>query len=89
MSDDFGYVNARIRCRRCQLLHEGFFREALTLSFSEMVKVLGETPYGADLTGDTLADVDRAVRSHLTREILLRFCFSFALHSRSPSCRAL
>jgi V/A-type H+-transporting ATPase subunit C len=69
LSDDFGYLNARIRCRRRQLLQEGFFREALTLSFSEMVKVLGETPYGADLTGDALSDVDRAVRIHLHRTV--------------------
>ena len=69
MSDDFSYLNARIRCRRRQLLHEGFFREALALGFSEMVKVLGETPYGADLTGDDLADVDRAVRVHLNHTV--------------------
>lgn len=69
MSDDFGYLNARIRCRRRQLLHEGFFSEALGLGFSEMVKVLGATPYGADLTGDDLADVDRAVRVHLNRTV--------------------
>ncbi|MEJ2725073.1 MAG: V-type ATPase subunit [Deltaproteobacteria bacterium] len=69
MSDDFGYLNARIRCRRRELLHEGFFREALTLSFPELVKVLGETQYGADLTGDSLSDVDRAVRVHLDRTV--------------------
>ena len=69
MSDDFGYLNARIRSRRQQLLHEGFFREALTLSFSEMVKILGETPYGAELTGEDLSDVDRAVRGHLARTL--------------------
>jgi V/A-type H+-transporting ATPase subunit C len=69
VSDDFGYLNARIRSRRRQLLHEGFFREALTLSFSEIVKVLGETPYGADLTGEALPDVDRAVRVHLSRTV--------------------
>jgi V/A-type H+-transporting ATPase subunit C len=69
VSDDFGYLNARIRCRRRQLLQEGFFREALGLSFPEMVKVLGETVYGADLTGDSLPEVDRAVRAHLTRTV--------------------
>jgi V/A-type H+-transporting ATPase subunit C len=69
VSDDFGYLNARIRCRRRQLLQEGFFREALALSFPEMVKVLGETVYGADLTGDSLPEVDRAVRAHLTRTV--------------------
>jgi V/A-type H+-transporting ATPase subunit C len=69
VSDDFGYLNARIRYRRRQLLQEGFFREALTLSFSEMVKVLGETVYGADLTGDSLPEVDRAVGAHLNRTV--------------------
>jgi len=69
VSDDFGYLNARIRYRRRQLLQEGFFREALTLSFPEMVKVLGETVYGADLTGDSLPEVDRAVGVHLNRTV--------------------
>jgi V/A-type H+-transporting ATPase subunit C len=69
VSDDFGYLNARIRYRRRQLLQEGFFREALSLSFSELVKVLGETVYGADLTGDSLSEVDRAVGIHFTRTV--------------------
>jgi V/A-type H+-transporting ATPase subunit C len=69
LADDFGYLNSRIRYRRRELLQEGFFREALTLKFSEMVKVLGDTPYGADLTGDSLPDVDRAVQVHLTRTV--------------------
>jgi V/A-type H+/Na+-transporting ATPase subunit C len=69
LPDDFGYLNARIRHRRRQLLQEGFFREALNLSFSEIVKVLGETPYGADLTGEALSDVDRAVQVHLARTV--------------------
>ncbi len=69
MTDDFAYLNARIRVRRSQLLHEGFFSEALKLSFPEMVKVLGETIYGPDLTGDNLADVDRAVLVHLNRTV--------------------
>lgn len=69
MTNDFGYLNARIRVRRSRLLHEGFFSEALRLSFPEMVKVLGETIYGPDLTGDTLADVDRAVMVHLSRTV--------------------
>lgn len=69
MSDDFGYLNARIRVRRSQLLHEPFFREALSLSFPEVVKVLGESSYGPDLSGDTLADVDRAVRVHFNRSV--------------------
>ena len=69
MTDDFGYLNARLRVRRSQLLHEGFFGEALRLSFPELVKVLGETIYGPDLTGDTLTDVDRAVLVHLSRTV--------------------
>jgi V/A-type H+/Na+-transporting ATPase subunit C len=67
VADDFGYLNARIRVRSARLLHEGFFREALHLSFPEFVKVLAESTYGPDLTGDTLAEVDRAVSLHLKR----------------------
>jgi len=67
--DDFGYLNARIRHRRRELLPEGFFREALNLSFAEIVKLLGESRYGAELTGETLSDVDRAVQLHLAHTI--------------------
>jgi len=69
VADDFGYLNARIRVRSSRLLHEGFFREALRLSFSELVKVLAESDYGPDLAGHTLADVDRAVSGHLNRTV--------------------
>jgi V/A-type H+-transporting ATPase subunit C len=69
LTDDFGYLNARIRIRRSQLLPDGFFSEALRLSFPELVKVLGETIYGPDLTGEGLADVDRAVMVHLSRTV--------------------
>lgn len=69
MADDFGYLNARIRARSARLLHEGFFREALRLSFSEFVKILAESTYGPDLTGDTLADVDHALARHLNRTV--------------------
>jgi V/A-type H+-transporting ATPase subunit C len=69
VSDDFGYLNARIRVRRSQLLPDGFFSEALRLSFPELVKVLGETIYGPDLTGESLAHVDRAVMVHLSRTV--------------------
>jgi len=69
VADDFGYLNARIRVRSSRLLHEGFFREALHLSFAELVKVLAESSYGPDLTGQTLADVDRAVSLHLRRTV--------------------
>jgi V/A-type H+/Na+-transporting ATPase subunit C len=69
VTDDFGYLNARIRIRRGQLLPEGFFSEALKLSFAELVKILGDTIYGPDLTGDSLAEVDRAVAGHLERTV--------------------
>ena len=69
MIDDFGYLNARIRVRRSRLIPEGFFSEALSLSFPELVKVLGESIYGPDLTGDSLPDIDRAVTVHLDRTV--------------------
>ena len=67
--DDFGYMNARIRARRSRLLSEAFFREALNLNFPGLVKVLEESIYGPDLTGDTLGDVDRAMTNHLNRTV--------------------
>jgi V/A-type H+-transporting ATPase subunit C len=67
--DDFGYLNARIRVRRSQLIPEGFFLEALNLNFPELLKVLGESIYGPDLTGDSLPDVDRAVIVHFNRTV--------------------
>jgi V/A-type H+-transporting ATPase subunit C len=69
LTDDFAYLNARIHVRRSRLLPEGFFRAALGLSFPDLVKVLGETIYGPDLTGDDLPDVDRAVMVHLHRTV--------------------
>jgi V/A-type H+-transporting ATPase subunit C len=69
VTDDFGYLNARIRVRSARLLPEGFFREALHLGFSELLKVLAESIYGTYLAGDTLAGVDRAVALHLNRSI--------------------
>jgi V/A-type H+/Na+-transporting ATPase subunit C len=69
VTDDFAYLNARIRVRRGQVLPEGFFSEALILSYSELVKVLGESIYGPDLAGADLHDVDRAVRVHLDRMV--------------------
>jgi V/A-type H+-transporting ATPase subunit C len=69
VTDDFAYLNARIRARRSQLLSEGFFREAMSLNFPELVKVLEESIYGPDLTGETLSDVDRAVMVHLDRTV--------------------
>jgi V/A-type H+-transporting ATPase subunit C len=69
MADDFAYLNARIRARRSRLLPEGFFREALNLNFPELVKVLGESIYGPDLTRGDLTGVDRAVTVHLNRTV--------------------
>jgi V/A-type H+-transporting ATPase subunit C len=69
VTDDFAYLNARIHVRRSRLLPESFFREALRLEFSDLVKFLKESEYGPDLTGDTLADVDRAVMVHLDRTV--------------------
>ncbi len=69
MIDDFGYLNARIRVRRSRMIPEGFFWEALNLSFPELVKALGESTYGPDLTGDSLADIDHAVAVHLNRTV--------------------
>ncbi|MEJ2101677.1 MAG: V-type ATPase subunit [Desulfobacterales bacterium] len=69
MTDDFGYLNARIRVRSARLLPESFFREALRLGFPELLKVLAESIYGAYLVGDALADVDLAVTLHLNRTI--------------------
>ncbi len=69
MIDDFGYLNARIRVRRSRMLPEGFYWEALNLRFSELVKALGESIYGPDLTGDSLADIDHAVSVHLNRTV--------------------
>ena len=69
MPEDYAYLNARIRCRRSRLLHDGFFGEALSLSLPELVKVLSESVYGPDLTGSSLADVDRAVRAHFNRTV--------------------
>ena len=69
MSDEYGYLNARVRARRSQLLPEGFFREALSLNFSQLVKILGESVYGPDLTGNSVSDIDRAVSLHLSRTV--------------------
>ena len=56
MTDDFGYLNARIRVRQSRMLPEAFLSEALTLDFSGLIKSLAESIYGPDLTGDDLAD---------------------------------
>jgi V/A-type H+/Na+-transporting ATPase subunit C len=69
LTDDFGYLNARIRVRLSRMLPEGFFGEALNLSFPGLVRILAETIYGPDLTGEDLAAVDHAVRNHLHRTV--------------------
>ncbi len=61
MSDDFGYLGARVRVRRGELLPEAFFAEAARVGFEDFLRLLSETPYGSHLTGRGLADVDRAV----------------------------
>ncbi|AEB12337.1 V-type ATPase subunit [Marinithermus hydrothermalis] len=69
MADDFGYLNARVRARRGELLPEGFFQEALHLSFADFLRLLGETAYAPDLAGEDLESVDRAVAQHLARRV--------------------
>lgn len=65
----FAYLNARVRSRRSQVVPESFFQQALNQSFSDFLRLLSETVYGADLVGETLADVDRAVANHLARTV--------------------
>ncbi len=61
MADDFGYLNARVRARRATLLKEGFFQEALDLSFPDFLRLLSESVYGGELSGQGLPEVDRAI----------------------------
>ncbi len=69
MVDDFAYLNARIRVRRSEFIAERVFQEALNLSFPALVKVLAESTYGPDLTGESLTDVDKAVSAHFRRRV--------------------
>ncbi|WP_457628635.1 V-type ATPase subunit [Oceanithermus sp.] len=69
MTDDFGYLNARVRVRRAGLLPESFFQEALNLSFPDFVTALGETPYAEHMDGEDLGAVDRAVARHLAQTV--------------------
>ncbi len=64
MADDFNYLTARVRARQGELLPESFFQEALELSYPEFLRLLSETPYGKELAGQTLSEVDRAVLRH-------------------------
>jgi len=68
VTDDFGYLNARVRVRRSSLLPEGFFQESLKLNFKDLVSALGETPYAEHLSGEDLGAVDRAVSARFARE---------------------
>jgi len=61
VADDFGYLGARVRSRRGELLPESFFVEAMEVGFDDFLRMLSETPYGAHLAGEALADVDHAV----------------------------
>lgn len=65
----FAYLNARVRSRRSQVVPESFYQQALGQNFPEFLRSLSETVYGPDLVGDTLADVDRAISSHLARTV--------------------
>ena len=65
----FAYLNARARSRRSQMVPEAFFQQALNQSFPDFLRLLSETIYGADLVGESLADVDRAVSNHLARTV--------------------
>lgn len=69
MAAGYAYLNARVRSRRSQLVGEGFFQQALSASFPDFVRLLGETVYGPDLKGESLEDVDRAVSGHLSRTV--------------------
>jgi len=69
VTDDFAYLNARLRVRRSRLLPEGFFREALGWDLPKFWARLNESIYGPDLAGDTLQDLDRAVLAHLERTV--------------------
>jgi len=69
VTDDFGYLNARVRVRRSSLLPENFFQEALNLNFADLVSALGETPYAEHLSGSDLEAVDRAVSQRLQQTI--------------------
>lgn len=65
----FAYLNARLRARRSQMVPEAFFQQATGLSYPDFVRSLGDTVYGPDMVGDSLADVDRAVTNHMLRMV--------------------
>lgn len=61
MVEDFAYLNARVQARRGTLLKEAFFQEALDLSFPDFLRLLSESVYGGELSGQGLPEVDRAI----------------------------
>jgi len=69
VTDDFGYLNARVRARRAELLPEGFFQEGLNLKFADLLSALGDTPYAESLSGEDLGAVDQAVARHLNQSV--------------------
>lgn len=48
---------------------DSFFQQALNQPFPDFVRALGDTVYGPDLVGSSLADVDRAVANHMQRMV--------------------
>ncbi len=69
MADDFGYLGARVRVRRAEILPEGFFNEAARVNFEDFLRLLSDTPYGDYLTGRSLPDVDRAVSEQFAHRV--------------------
>ncbi len=69
MSDDFGYLGARVRARRAEVLPEGFFSEAARVGFEDFLRLLAESPYGDYLTGRDLPGVDRAVSEQFAHRV--------------------
>ncbi|MDX2007641.1 MAG: V-type ATPase subunit [Meiothermus sp.] len=65
----YAYLNARVRNRRSQVVPDSWYQQALNLPFPDFVRSLGDTIYGPDLQGDTLADVDRAIANHMRRTV--------------------
>ena len=65
----YAYLNARVRNRRSQVVPDSWYQQALNLPFTDFVRSLGDTIYGPDLQGDTLADVDRAIANHMRRTV--------------------
>lgn len=73
MGGNYGYLNARVRGLRAQLLGEGFLAEAVELGgFDAFTSALGQSTYAADLEGargafEGLGMVDAAVAINVRR----------------------